>query len=66
MYTYKETRDGRYVLSVDNHQEITAALAAFCEEKDIRSGNVPFPGSGHEAICGQDLRRADGGHLPDG
>ena len=40
MYQYKATSDGRYLLSVDNHCEITAALAAFCEEKDIRSGIV--------------------------
>jgi len=40
MYQYKATADGRFLLSVDNHAEITAALAAFCEEKDIRSGIV--------------------------
>ena len=40
MYKYLETKDKRYILSVDNHQEISAALAAFCREKDIRSGVV--------------------------
>mgnify|MGYP002854712624 CR=1 FL=1 len=40
MYKYLETKDKRYILSVDNHQEIAAALAAFCSEKDIRSGVV--------------------------
>ena len=40
MYKYKATADGRYLLSLDNHAEITAALAAFCEEKNIRSGIV--------------------------
>lgn len=40
MYQSKATADGRYLLSVDNHAEITAALAAFCEEKNIRSGIV--------------------------
>lgn len=40
MYQYKATADGRYLLSLDNHAEITAALAAFCEEKNIRSGIV--------------------------
>lgn len=40
MYKYKETSNGRYILSVDNHQEISEALAAFCREKDIRSGIV--------------------------
>lgn len=40
MYQYKQTSDKRYLISVDNHCEITAALAAFCQEKDIRSGIV--------------------------
>ena len=40
MYKYKETSDGRYILSVDNHEEIGMAVAAFCHEKDIRSGVV--------------------------
>ena len=40
MYQYKETNGGRFILSVDNHTEITEALAAFCEEKQIKSGIV--------------------------
>ena len=40
MYTYKEVGGGRYVLSIDNHEEISAALAAFCEEKGIFAGTV--------------------------
>ena len=40
MYKYLETKDKRYILSIDNHQEISQALAAFCREKDIRSGVV--------------------------
>ena len=40
MYQYRETPDAKYILSIDNHTEITQALAAFCEEKDIRSGIV--------------------------
>lgn len=40
MYKYLETKDKRYILSIDNHQEISQALAAFCREKDIRSGIV--------------------------
>ena len=40
MYKYKETSNGRYILSVDNHQEISEALAAFCRERDIRCGIV--------------------------
>ena len=40
MYQYRETPDGKYILSIDNHTEITQALAAFCEEKDICSGII--------------------------
>ena len=40
MYKYRETLDRRFILSVDNHEEISAALAEFCREKDIRSGIV--------------------------
>ncbi len=40
MYKYRQAPGGKYLLSLDNHTEITAALAAFCEEKDIRSGIV--------------------------
>ena len=40
MYNYRQTPDGRYLLSVDNHCEIIEALAAFCEEKQIKSGIV--------------------------
>lgn len=40
MYTYKSSADGKYIISVANHQEISAALAAFCEETGIRSGTV--------------------------
>ena len=40
MYKYKETEDGRYLLSIGNHCEITTEIAAFCEEKDIHSGII--------------------------
>ena len=40
MYKYRETSGKRFILSVDNHEEISEALAAFCREKDIRSGIV--------------------------
>ena len=40
MYNYRQNPDGRYLLSVDNHCEIIEALAAFCEEKQIKSGIV--------------------------
>ena len=49
MYQYKEVSEGRYVLSLDNHVEVAAALAAFCEEKDIRSGIVSGLGAVSEA-----------------
>lgn len=39
MYTFKQFGN-KYVLSIDNHEEISAAIAAFCREKDIRSGAV--------------------------
>lgn len=38
--TYKSTSDGRYILSIPNHSEITSELAAFCEEHGIQSGIV--------------------------
>ena len=37
---YKSTSDGRYILSIPNHSEITSELAAFCEEHGIQSGIV--------------------------
>ena len=40
MYKYLSTKDGRYILSIDNHQEISAALADFCRKKVVRSGIV--------------------------
>lgn len=50
MYTYKEVGGGRYVLSLDNHVEISAALAAFCEEKGIYAGTVYGLGAVNKAI----------------
>ena len=49
MYKYKEVAEGRYVLSLDNHVEITAALAAFCREKNILAGNITGLGAVNEA-----------------
>lgn len=40
MYKYLSTKDGRYILSIDNHEEISAALADFCRKKGVRSGIV--------------------------
>lgn len=39
-YRCREAAGRRFILSIDNHQEITAALAAFCSEKGILSGSV--------------------------
>ncbi len=49
MYKYVETSPGRYVLSLDNHVEIAAALAAFCKEKSILAGKVDGLGAINEA-----------------
>lgn len=48
MYKYKQSGN-TYVLSLDNHVEITAALAAFCEEKNIQSGRIGGIGAISEA-----------------
>lgn len=49
MYQYKEVSPGKYVLSLDNQVEVGPAIAAFCEEKDIRSGSVYGLGAVSEA-----------------
>jgi predicted DNA-binding protein with PD1-like motif len=38
-----------YVLSLDNHVEVSAAIAAFCVEKGILAGNVMGLGAVSEA-----------------
>ena len=50
MYKYKEIPGGRYVLSLDNHVEVSAALAAFCEEKGIYAGTVYGIGAVNKAM----------------
>ena len=50
MYTYKDVGGGRYVLSLDNHVEISAAMKAFCEEKGIYAGTVYGLGAVNKAI----------------
>lgn len=50
MYSYKAVSGGKYVLSIDNHEEIAAALTAFCNEKSIKSGNVIGLGAVNEAV----------------
>ena len=54
MYQYRISGD-KYVLSLDNHVEISAALAAFCRELDIRCGAV----YGIGAICEATFRFLD-------
>lgn len=48
MYKYKQANN-QYVLSIDNHQEIMAALAAFCREKKIIAGDITGIGAISEA-----------------
>lgn len=50
MYQYKRVKDNLYVLSLDNHTEITEALKAFCDEKEILAGSVIGIGAISEAI----------------
>jgi len=55
MYRYQKVRQesavGRecYILSLDNHVEITAALLAFCKEKHILCGQVSGLGAVNSA-----------------
>ena len=49
MYQYKEVKDNVYVLSLDNHVEVAAAIAAFCAEKGILAGNIMGLGAVSEA-----------------
>ena len=37
MYTFKQDGD-RFVVSIDNHQELMGAIAAFCQEQGILAG----------------------------
>ena len=46
MYSYKED-GGRFLLSIDNHTEISQALKTFCGEKGIKAGTV----YGIGAVC---------------
>ena len=48
MYQYRQS-GVKFVLSIDNHEEISAALTAFCEEQDIRCGAVYGLGAISEA-----------------
>ena len=48
MYKYKQSGK-TYILSLDNHVEVTEALTAFCEEKNILSGRIDGLGAVSEA-----------------
>lgn len=48
MYTYKKFGD-KYVLSIDNHEELVCALDAFCTEQGIHAGAVYGIGAAEEA-----------------
>ena len=50
MYECKQVAGGKYVLSVDNHQEIVEALGAFCTDKNILAGEVRGLGAVSEAV----------------
>ena len=54
MYKYRTSGD-KFVLSLDNHVEISEALAAFCKDLDIRCGAV----YGLGAICEATFRFLD-------
>ena len=55
MYTYKKVKDltlsvnDRYILSIDNHQEVMEALADFCRKKSITAGYITGLGAVSEA-----------------
>ena len=49
MYKYIEVKGNSFVLSLDNHVEVTEALTAFCKEKGILSGTVSGIGAISEA-----------------
>lgn len=61
MYTFKQDGD-RFVVSIDNHQELMGAIAAFCQEQGILAGrgernrsgeqrDAEVPQPCHEALC---------------
>ena len=61
MYKYQKIKDqtstpaNRYILSIDNHQEIMEALADFCRQKNIVAGEI----TGIGAICEATFRFLD-------
>lgn len=49
MYIFKQAEADKYVLSIDNHQEIMEALTSFCKSKNILAGNISGIGAISEA-----------------
>ena len=47
MYSCKRIGD-RYIVSIDNHEEIVNALTNFCEDKGIKSGTISGIGAINE------------------
>ena len=54
MYTHKKS-DDIFIINIDNHQEIVAALAAFCEEQNVHCGVI----EGLGAVSSATLRFLD-------
>lgn len=48
MYKYRQFGD-KFVLCIDNHQKLSAAIAAFCKELEIKAGAVYGIGAVNEA-----------------
>jgi len=48
LYTYKQF-DNKYVVSIQNHAEITKVITAFIEEHDIKAGTISGLGAVNEA-----------------
>lgn len=48
LYTYKQFGN-KYVISIQNHAEITKAITAFVKEQDIKSGTIVGLGAVNEA-----------------
>ncbi len=54
MYKYKQDSD-KFIVSIDNHQKLMEALAAFCREQEIHAGEI----SGLGAVNSATLRFLD-------
>lgn len=49
MYSFVQDGD-KYVVSIDNHQEVVSALAAFCKEQGILCGEISGIGAVNYAV----------------